>query len=106
MKKIIFAIFTLVAFALTGCEQKGINILDLDASKFDNTTEYCWEYTQTNAHGVSITAFLWASEYNLILMLQAAAKISMESGIEVKTSYKKSKADNAEACMEKIVGSF
>lgn len=106
MKKIIFAFFALVALALTSCEPKGINIMDIDASKLDNTTESCWEYTQTNMYGVSVTAFMWASEQGLVLMLQAAAAIPAQSGIKVTTSYKKSKADSYEACMDKLVGAL
>lgn len=106
MKKILFAFFALAALAFTGCEQKDINILELDAEKFDNETEYCWQYTQTSMYGVSITSYMWASEYNLIKMLQAAAQVSQASGSEVKTSYKKVKADDAESCMDKVTEGF
>lgn len=106
MKKIIFAIFALAALALTSCEEKGINIMDLDASKLDNTKERCWEYTQTNSYGISVTSFMWASEQGLVLMLQASATVTMATGMDVKTSYKPAKANDYESCRDKIVGSF
>lgn len=106
MKKIIFAFFALAALAFTSCEKNTIKIMDLDASKFDNTTEYCWHVTQTDRYGVEKVYFIWDTEQGLIKQLQALAQSAIEVGQDVKSSYKKTTIGDYDSCYEKMLGGF
>ena len=74
MKKIFFSIFAVAALALTSCAggAGAANVLDMDASKCDDTTEKCWKYTLTYA-GVSADAYAWGTEKTVVEIIQAAA---------------------------------
>jgi hypothetical protein len=74
MKKIFYSIFAVAALALTSCAAGGgANILDLDASKCDDTTEKCWKYTaKHDATGVSADTYLWATEKAVVEAAQQA----------------------------------
>ena len=75
MKKIFYSIFAVAALALTSCAAGGgANVLDLDPSTCDDTTEKCWKYTLTYA-GVSADAYLWGTEKVVVEAIQAAATL-------------------------------
>ena len=75
MKKILFAIFALAALALTSCEAK-LNIMDIDVNKLDNTEFKCWKYTVKHSRFCDGTIYVWDTEYNLVVVLQAIYKTS------------------------------
>ena len=58
MKKILFTIFAVAALALTSCENKGLDIMSLDASKLDNTTFKCWKWTVKNSGFMDGTVYV------------------------------------------------
>ena len=99
MKKILFAIFAVAAFALTGCEKKGgLDIMSLDPNAFDNTEFKCWKFTIENAGVLDGTMYAWDTEYNLICTLQATYK---QSGNKAIINYEQTPADDKEGCESK-----
>lgn len=93
MKKIFFSIFAVAALALTSCAGAGgANVLDMDPSKCDDTTEKCWKYTLTYA-GVSADTYLWGTEKVVVEAIQAAAVIDGYTATMEATG-----ADSMEAC--------
>lgn len=98
MKKIVFAIFTLAAFALVGCEKKGANIMDIDADQLDNNTEKCWQYTLEYENGTSLTAHLWGTEQYAVKSIQTSVKLSQLTGVEVTATYKATSARDSDSC--------
>ena len=92
MKKILFAIFAVAALALTSCEGKGVNVMDIDASKLDNTTPKCWKYTIKE---FKETSYIWCTERELVELFQSYNK-SGYSGLTV--HYKEASATDKEAC--------
>lgn len=106
MKKIIFALFALAAITLTSCENKMFNIMELDASNLDNTTEYCWHAIQTDMYGVEKVYYIWATEQGLIKHLQGLATPAVAIGQEVKSSYSKTTIGDPEACNEKMLNAL
>lgn len=106
MKKILFAIFALAAFCFTSCEKNSIRIMELDASKFDDTKEYCWHAIQTDQYGTEKVYYIWGTEKELIEHLQGLGTIATEIGQDVKATYKKNNIGNADACNQKMMGLF
>ena len=47
------------------------NVLDIDPSKCDDTTEKCWKYTVSYV-GVSASAYFWGTEKTIVELLQQA----------------------------------
>ena len=94
MKKIFYSIFAVAALALTSCAggAGAANVLDMDASKCDDTTEKCWKYTLTYA-GVSTDAHLWGTEKSVVEAIQATAVIDGYTATMEATG-----ADSMEAC--------
>jgi hypothetical protein len=76
MKKILFTIFAVAALALTSCENKGLDIMSLDASKLDNTTFKCWKWTVKNSGFMDGTVYVWDTEANVVVVLQEVYKTS------------------------------
>ncbi|MBO5818107.1 MAG: hypothetical protein J6R21_00225 [Bacteroidales bacterium] len=62
MKKILFTIFAVAALALTSCENKGLDIMSLDASKLDNTEFKCWKWTVKNSGFMDGTVYVWDTD--------------------------------------------
>lgn len=95
MKKIFFSIFAVAALALTSCAggAGAANVLDMDASKCDDTTEKCWVYTVSYA-GVDADTHLWGTEKFLVETIQKA--YGTLSGYKVTLS--PADADSMEAC--------
>ena len=99
MKKILFAIFAVAAFALTGCEKKGgLDIMSLDPNAFDNTEFKCWKFTVENGGVLDGTLYAWDTEHNLIRTLQEVYK---QSGNKAIVSYEPTPADDKEGCESK-----
>ena len=98
MKKILFAIFAMVALVLTGCENKGIDIMSLDANQFDNTEFTCWTFTVKNAGIFNGTMYAWDTEHNVIRTLQ---EIYKSSGNKAIVSYERTPADDENGCESK-----
>lgn len=106
MKKIVFAIFALAAFTLTSCEKNSINIMEVDASNFNDTEEYCWHAIQTDQYGTEKVYYIWGTEKGLIEHLQGLGTIATEIGQTVKASYKKTNIGDENACEQKMMGLF
>lgn len=106
MKKVFFAFACLCALVLTSCEK---DVMSIDASKLDNTTEKCWMYTITiSAAGVSGSAtdnFVWCTERVAVETMQAAVKSAeLVPGVKASCSYKQEKgASDAETCINKNI---
>lgn len=94
MKKFFFAIFAVIAFTLASCE-KGIDIMSLDASQFDNTEFKCWKFTIKNAGIMNGTMYAWDTEYNIIRTLQTAY---LTSGKKAVVSYEATAEEDPERC--------
>ena len=77
MKKILFAIFAVAALAMTSCENKGMDIMSLDASQLNNTDLKCWKYTVKNAGRVmdDCVIYAWDTEANVVKVLQELYKL-------------------------------
>jgi hypothetical protein len=99
MKKILFAIFAVAAFALTGCEKKGgLDIMSLDPNAFDNTEFKCWKFTVENGGVLDGTMYAWDTEHNLIRTLQEVYK---QSGNKAIVNYELTPADDKDGCESK-----
>ena len=99
MKKILFAIFAVAAFALTGCEKKGgLDIMSLDPNAFDNTEFKCWKFTIENGGVLDGTMYAWDTEHNLIRTLQEVYK---QSGNKAIVYYEPTPADDKDGCESK-----
>ena len=95
MKKILFAIVAMVALVLTSCD-KGLNIMDIDASTLDNTEFKCWKYTIKNYltfKGEPIYA--WDTEHNVVVLLQGVYKLSGEKAV---VTYERTPDGDPDAC--------
>ena len=95
MKKIFLSFFAVAALALTSCGggAGAANVLDMDASKCDDTTEKCWKYTASYA-GVDVDAHLWGTEKLVVETIQQT--YGAVSGYKVTLS--PADADSMEAC--------
>ena len=51
MKKIQLALMCAVVAVLFACKPDGVSVKDMDATKLDNTTPKCWEYTIVYSDG-------------------------------------------------------
>lgn len=97
MKKIFFSIFAVAALALTSCAGAGgVNVLDMDLEKCDDTTEKCWKYT-TSYGGQSADAYMWGTEKAVVYACQQAAKLVSGTTVTVAEVA----ADDAESCLAK-----
>jgi uncharacterized phage-associated protein len=95
MKKILFAIFAVAALVLTGCENKGLDIMSLDANKLDNTEFTCWKYTVKRGGLFDGTMYAWDTEANVVRTLQEIYKQSKNKAI---VTYERTPADDKEGC--------
>ena len=100
MKKIFYSIFAVAALALTSCASGGANVLDMDPSKCDDTTEKCWKYTISYA-GYSADAYIWGTEAEVVEYLKEA-NANQVAGYSVTLA--ESAADDEVACIEKNTG--
>lgn len=98
MKKILFALFAVAAFTFVGCEKKGLDIMNMDASKFDNTVEKCWKFTIKNAGIMDGVTYAWDTESNVITTLQIMYQASGNKAI---VNYSETPADDKNACDSK-----
>ena len=98
MKKILFAIFAVVALALTSCENKGLDIMSLDASKLDNTEFKCWKWTVKNSGFMDGTVYVWDTEYNVVVVLQQAYKTAQLNHRKPIMSYEATSDTDKESC--------
>ena len=94
MKKILFAIFALAALALTSCEGKNVDIMDLDPTLLDNTEYKCWMYTVKNID-LNYTAYVWETEAVLVKMLQLQSQVLVR---KPKITYQETPADDKNGC--------
>lgn len=98
MKKILFALSAVAAFTFVGCEKKGLDIMSMDASKFDNTVEKCWKFTIKNAGVMDGVTYAWDTESNVITTLQIMYKASGNKAI---VNYSETPASDKNACDSK-----
>ena len=98
MKKILIANFAVAVLALTGCGEKGIDIMSLDPSAFDNTEFRCWKFTVENGGLFDGTMYAWDTEHNIITTLQAIYK---STGNKAIVNYEQTPADDTEGCESK-----
>ena len=74
MKKIQLALMCAVVAVLFACKPNGVSVMDMDATKLDNTTEKCWAYTIVYSDGQTTEAYLWGTEQEIVLYLQIVIK--------------------------------
>ena len=98
MKKILFAIFAVVALALTSCENKGLDIMSLDASKLDNTEFKCWKWTVKNSGFMDGTVYVWDTEHNVVVVLQEVYKTSQLNHRKPVITYEATPDPDKESC--------
>ncbi len=98
MKKILFAFFAIAALALTSCENKGLDIMSLDASQLDNTTFKCWTWTVKNSGFMDGTVYVWDTEHNVVVVLQEVYKTSQLNKRKPVITYEATSADDKESC--------
>ncbi|MBR6549713.1 MAG: hypothetical protein IKT71_00740 [Paludibacteraceae bacterium] len=98
MKKILFAIFAVVALALTSCENKGLDIMSLDASKLDNTEFKCWKWTVKNSGFMDGTVYVWDTEHNVVVVLQEVYKTSQLNHRKPVITYEATTDPDKESC--------
>ena len=95
MKKFLFAFIAVAAFALTGCEKKGLDIMSLDPNELDNTEFKCWTFTISNAGILDGTMYAWDTESNVVRTLQEVYK---QSGNKAVVSYAKTADGDKDGC--------
>lgn len=95
MKKILFAIFAIVALALTSCENKGVDIMSIDANQLDNTEFTCWKWTVERSRFCDGVMYSWDTERNVVLVLQ---EIYKTSGNKAVVTYERTPADDKNGC--------
>ncbi len=96
MKKILFAIFTVVTLVLTSCEKLNTNVMDVDLNSLDNTTPKCWMY---HIKEFKQTSYMWCTERELVEVFQSYNNSGTENKLTV--TYEESPANNKEACEAK-----
>lgn len=96
MKKILFAMLAVAGLALVGCEDKGVNVMDIDASKLDSITEKCWKYTIKE---FKETSYIWCSEKELVELFQSYNTSGTTHTLTV--NYKETPAEDKEGCESK-----
>jgi hypothetical protein len=98
MKKILFAIFAVVALALTSCEGNKMDIMSLDVTKLDNTEYKCWKWTVKNSGFMDGTVYVWDTEYNVVLVLQEAYKTAQLNHRKPIITYEATSDSDKESC--------
>ena len=100
MKKILFAIVAVVAFALTSCEGTKVNILDIDVTTLDNTESKCWAFEYQNVDLMrGITTYIWCTEYQIVSELQQfCVEYQKTYNKKVNATYKAVAANDKETC--------
>jgi hypothetical protein len=98
MKKILFAIFAVVALALTSCEGNKMDIMSLDVTKLDNTEFKCWKWTVKNSGFMDGTVYVWDTEYNVVLVLQQAYKTAQLNHRKPIITYEATSDSDKESC--------
>lgn len=98
MKKILFAIFAVAAFALTSCEGNKMDIMSLDVTKLDNTEFKCWKWTVKNSGFMDGTVYVWDTEYNVVVVLQQAYKTAQLNHRKPIMSYEATSDTDKESC--------
>ena len=98
MKKILFAIFAVVALALTSCEGNKMDIMSLDVTKLDNTEVKCWKWTVKNSGFMDGTVYVWDTEYNVVVVLQQAYKTAQLNHRKPIISYEATSDTDMESC--------
>ena len=98
MKKILFAIFAVVALTLTSCEGNKMDIMSLDVTKLDNTEFKCWKWTVKNSGFMDGTVYVWDTEYNVVLVLQQAYKTAQLNHRKPIITYEATADSDKESC--------
>ena len=98
MKKILFAIFAVVALALTSCEGNKMDIMSLDVTKLDNTEFKCWKWTVKNSGFMDGTVYVWDTEANVVTVLQATYKTAQLNNRKPIISYEATADADKEGC--------
>jgi hypothetical protein len=98
MKKILFAIFAVVALALTSCEGNKMDIMSLDVTKLDNTEFKCWKWTVKNSGFMDGTVYVWDTEYKVVLVLQQAYKTAQLNHRKPIITYEATSDSDKESC--------
>lgn len=98
MKKILFAIFAVVAFALTSCEGNTVDIMSIDATKLDNTESKCWKWTVKNSGFMDGEVYVWDTEYNVVIVLQEAYKTAQLNHRKPTITYEATSDTDKERC--------
>lgn len=96
MKKIVIALVCVLALGMTSCQK---NVMDVDASKLDDTKMACWMYTISSSQGES-TVYFWGTEQDLVSTVQLAVKAALLIDNEAKATYKKTSHSTADTCLE------
>jgi hypothetical protein len=98
MKKILFAIFAVVALALTSCEGNKMDIMSLDVTKLDNTEFKCWKWTVKNSGFMDGTVYVWDTEANVVTALQATYKRAQLNHRKPIITYEATSDSDKESC--------
>ena len=98
MKKILFAIFAVVALALTSCEGNKMDIMSLDVTKLDNTEFKCWKWTVKNSGFMDGTVYVWDTEANVVTVLQATYKTAQLNHRKPIITYEATSDSDKESC--------
>ena len=96
MKKIFIALVCVLALGMTSCQK---NVMDVDASKLDDTKMACWMYTISSSQ-VEITVYFWGTEQDLVSTVQLAVKAALLIDNKAKATYKKTSHSTADTCLE------
>ena len=98
MKKILFAIFAVAALALTSCEGNKMDIMSLDVTKLDNTEFKCWKWTVKNSGFMDGTVYVWDTEANVVIVLQATYKTAQLNHRKPIITYEATSDTDKESC--------
>lgn len=104
MKKIQIALMCTFMTLLFACQpQNGVSVLDIDATKLDNTTAKCWAYTLIYSDGKKTDGFMWGTEQETVIKLQTIiqnAQLTMANEPQDIT-YRADGTKDEQSCMNK-----
>ena len=97
-KKFFIALVCMASMLLAACTPGGggggVDPTKVDPSTLDNTTKKCWEITR-KIGTVSETGYMWGTEYEVVVAMQATDKIAGGIG---SWSYKANSAKDQNSC--------
>lgn len=96
MKKIVIALACVFALGLTSCQK---NVMDVDASKLDDTKMACWMYTLSSTEGEDVV-YVWGTEKHLVETVQTAVKLAQIFDTKASATYKKTSHSTADTCLD------